>query len=61
MVNFAPRENIINRYVMKKVIFTLFLTVSFVVSANSQDYETSLGLRAGVPYGAYNQAFLRQI
>ncbi|MGD0582237.1 MAG: hypothetical protein ABR974_04750 [Bacteroidales bacterium] len=43
---------------MKKVIFTLFLTVFFVVSANSQDYETSLGLRAGVPYGATIKHFL---
>jgi hypothetical protein len=44
-------ENIINRCAMRKVIITLFLTIIFIVTASAQDYNTSLGLRAGVPYG----------
>jgi hypothetical protein len=36
---------------MKKVLFTLLLFAFIGLWANAQDYKTSLGLRASVPYG----------
>ncbi len=36
---------------MKKLVIVLFIVVSSVVTVKAQDYKTSLGLRAGVPYG----------
>ena len=36
---------------MKKIAIILFLVGFISLSLNAQDYKTSLGLRAGVPYG----------
>jgi hypothetical protein len=45
---------------MKKIIVTLALTIFLVVSATGQDYRTSLGLRAGYPYGLTVKHFLNK-
>jgi hypothetical protein len=45
---------------MKK-LFTIILVVLFVgLSLNAQDYKTSLGLRAGVPYGLTIKHFMSE-
>lgn len=36
---------------MKKLLFIFILTLGMAVAASAQDYRTSLGLRAGLPYG----------
>lgn len=36
---------------MKKLIIGLSLIISLGLTLNAQEYKTSLGLRAGVPYG----------
>jgi hypothetical protein len=43
---------------MKKVLIILVLAVMTGVSVKAQDYKTSLGLRAGVPYGVTVKHFL---
>jgi len=43
---------------MKKSFLTVILTFIIVFSAFSQDYKTSLGLRAGVPYGVTIKHFI---
>ena len=43
--------------IMKKVIFsTIFLGI--ILTASGQDYKTSLGIRAGLPYGLTIKHFL---
>lgn len=43
---------------MKKVLFVLTLLAIISLSVNAQDYKTSLGLRAGVPYGLSIKHFM---
>jgi hypothetical protein len=43
---------------MKKALIIMVLAVTIGVSAQAQDYKTSLGLRAGVPYGVTIKHFL---
>ena len=43
---------------MKKAIFILVLAGLTGLSASAQDYKTSLGLRAGVPYGVTLKHFV---
>jgi hypothetical protein len=43
---------------MKKTFLILALVVTIGFSARAQDYQTSLGLRAGVPYGVTIKHFL---
>lgn len=43
---------------MKKVLIILILAGLTGVSANAQDYKTSLGLRAGLPYGVTIKHFM---
>jgi hypothetical protein len=43
---------------MKRTIFGLIIVLFFAVAANAQDYKTSLGLRAGVPYGVTIKHFV---
>jgi len=43
---------------MKRVILLTLLFAFFVVSSNAQEYRTSLGLRAGLPYGLTVKHFL---
>lgn len=45
---------------MKKVILLTLLFAFFVVSSNAQEYRTSLGLRAGLPYGLTIKHFLNK-
>ncbi|MBG0859795.1 MAG: hypothetical protein IQL11_09845, partial [Bacteroidales bacterium] len=45
---------------MKKTILILALTMFLVVSSFGQDYRTSLGLRAGYPYGLTVKHFLNK-
>jgi len=43
---------------MKKTILFLLLITLFSSISNGQDYKTSLGLRAGIPYGLTVKHFL---
>ena len=43
---------------MKKFLLINVFAVITIVAANAQDYKTSLGLRAGVPYGVTVKHFL---
>jgi len=43
---------------MKKILLVLLVTVMLGLSANAQDYKTSLGLRIGYPYGVTVKHFL---
>lgn len=43
---------------MKKALIILVLTGLIGISASAQDYKTSLGLRAGLPYGVTLKHFL---
>ena len=45
---------------MKKVVLLTLLFAFFVVSSNAQEYRTSLGLRAGLPYGLTIKHFLNK-
>ena len=54
MSNIATRKN----YVMKKIILLISFVIFLGLSSNAQDYKTSLGLRAGVPYGLTIKHFI---
>lgn len=43
---------------MKKILIILLFAVFTAVSLKAQDYKTSLGLRAGVPYGLTIKHFI---
>jgi len=43
---------------MKRIFFLLVLTVALTAAVSGQDYRTSLGLRAGLPYGLTVKHFL---
>ncbi len=43
---------------MKKTLIVLLLVATLGVTTNAQDYKTSLGLRAGLPYGLTLKHFL---
>ena len=45
---------------MKKALFTVLVLLFISLSANGQDYKTSLGLRIGYPYGATVKHFLNK-
>lgn len=45
---------------MKRTILILIFTVSVFLSGYSQDYKTSLGLRAGLPYGVTIRHFIKK-
>jgi hypothetical protein len=45
---------------MKKTLLIFALVVTIGLSARAQDYKTSLGLRAGVPYGVTIKHFLNK-
>ena len=45
---------------MKKTLLILAITLSFNIAMNAQDYKTSLGLRAGLPYGLTVKHFLSE-
>ena len=43
---------------MKRIILILFLAIGLNAISNGQDYRTSLGLRAGIPYGLTIKHFI---
>ena len=43
---------------MKKKLFVLVLAVTLTITSKAQDYRTSIGLRAGFPYGVTLKHFL---
>ncbi len=45
---------------MKRTLVLLLLVSVFALSLNAQDYKTSLGLRAGLPYGLTAKHFLNK-
>jgi hypothetical protein len=45
---------------MKKISVIAMLFIALTIAANAQDYKTSLGLRAGVPYGLTVKHFLSE-
>jgi hypothetical protein len=45
---------------MKKLIILFVLIITIVTTSNAQEYKTSLGLRAGVPYGLTTKHFLNK-
>lgn len=45
---------------MKKILFAVLLAVILTFTVNAQDYKTSIGLRAGVPYGISVKHFLSE-
>jgi hypothetical protein len=45
---------------MKKTLPLLLLVTLFTINLNAQDYRTSLGLRAGLPYGVTAKYFLNK-
>ena len=45
---------------MKKVLFIAILLVIMLVVAKGQDYRTSIGIRAGVPYGLTIKHFMSE-
>jgi hypothetical protein len=45
---------------MKQLLFAAILFVVLTTTANAQDYRTSLGFRAGVPYGITLKHFLSE-
>ena len=46
--------------VMKKALFVFLFIAGIAFASNGQDYKTSLGLRAGVPYGITIKHFLSE-
>ena len=45
---------------MKKILLTSFLFIALTIALNAQDYRTSVGLRAGVPYGLTIKHFMSE-
>lgn len=46
---------------MKKALLILVLVTSVQIMANAQDYKTSIGLRAGLPYGLTIKHFTNDV
>lgn len=45
---------------MKKALLVFVLTAGMAIAASGQDYQTAIGLRAGVPYGVSVKHFINE-
>ena len=45
---------------MRKILLTSILFIALTVALNAQDYRTSVGLRAGLPYGLTIKHFMSE-
>jgi hypothetical protein len=48
------------KFIMKKSFFIIAIVLTLGFTLNAQDYKTSLGLRAGVPYGLTIKHFISE-
>jgi len=56
----VPGEKFKKNNLMKKVLLVLAIVLALNITANSQDYRTAVGLRAGVPYGLTVKHFMNE-